>query len=330
MNRVGWIFLAAGLAACQAESPKLVPPPVKKVERVQSVRETRSFVLNPKVDILFVVDNSGSMYAKQQNLAANINLFTASLKRMALDYHIGVLTSTIDEFSSEGGGRLVGSPNFVDTSTPNGDWVLSNRLIVGTSGSGVERFFDPVYLALTPPLIGGLNAGFYRQVAHLAVIFITDAEEQSNMSGPDFYNFLVGLKHNKDKVLAYAAIIPSGAAVGPSCDRDDPYQLPVKMENFLQMMRSTPLNLCDGDFGLKFADLGANLARRVGRTLYLDRPPVLDSIKVTYDGVEVPNDINRGWVYNSELNALELTAVVNFSANPTGKFTVDYVAAEYN
>ena len=58
--------------------------------------------LTAKVDLLFLVDNSGSMSEEQANLASNLATFLAGLETVVKDYHIGVITTdyTFDPFGA--------------------------------------------------------------------------------------------------------------------------------------------------------------------------------------------------------------------------------------
>ncbi|HEU4384674.1 MAG TPA: hypothetical protein VFR85_14395 [Anaeromyxobacteraceae bacterium] len=57
-------------------------------------------IASAKTDILFVVDDSGSMQEEQQNLAANFDAFIAQLAALpvANDYHIGITTTSVENF----------------------------------------------------------------------------------------------------------------------------------------------------------------------------------------------------------------------------------------
>jgi len=48
---------------------------------------------NPRVDILFVTDNSESMKSAQENLVKNMDRFTTGINRnKMIDYHVGVIS----------------------------------------------------------------------------------------------------------------------------------------------------------------------------------------------------------------------------------------------
>jgi hypothetical protein len=70
------------------------------------------------IDVLFVIDNSGSMAQEQANLAANIGAFVDVLEALGTDYRIAVTTT-------DSGNPRCPAPTF----TPeNGDFVLSSCL----------------------------------------------------------------------------------------------------------------------------------------------------------------------------------------------------------
>lgn len=327
-----WILtIGIGLVSCSPTSPKLLPKP--DAPPPEPVKVTSANVeFDPRVDILFVVDDSGSMGSHQQNLSNNIAAFTAEIqKNKILDYHIGVLTSSMESWwSTSCCGKLVGNTKYVERSTPNGMRILAQQLLVGTNGSGTEAFFDPVVAALTPPLVIGDNAGFYRPDAHLAVVFITDAEDQSTTTrtGLDFYNFLVNLKKgNKDKVSAYGAFIPTTDTT--NCPRDDYYMKPTRIEAFFNLVNGSSskisyFGLCDPQFGIKLATVGSDLELKVGRTLLLDRLPIAETIKVSYGSLSdpkhvlIPNDLRKGWVYNTQQNAIVLGDSIDWAGMPIG------------
>ncbi len=82
--------IAVAAAACSPENPRLMAPPVTYGN---AAVEAKPVVLNvtPKVDVLFVIDNSDSMLDEQETLSANINEFTKKIAtNSGIDFHIGV------------------------------------------------------------------------------------------------------------------------------------------------------------------------------------------------------------------------------------------------
>jgi hypothetical protein len=318
---------------CAAESPKLVPLPMVKKERVRDLGGTKvSF--NRKVDILFVIDDSGSMMDHQTNLARNVQMFTHGIiANQILDYHIGVVTSNMDyaPYRPAPGatwkGELWGTTKYVERRTPSGAVVLDSNLKPGTDGSGTEEFFSPVQAALTTPLVSGPNQGFYRSDAYLAVIFLTDSDDQSNLSPGDFYKFLVNLKGgDPSKIISYGVYIPT---TDSTCNRSGE-PAPGKLEEFFRLTSAKTMGLCDPDYGMKLAELGADLVRRVGTILQLSRPAQEQTIKVTFGSQVIPNDPKTGWVYDPVRVALIFGNDIDLLPEPEGtEVEVDFIAAEY-
>ena len=64
------------------------------------------------VDVLFVVDNSGSMSEEQNNLATNFHSFIQTASQWSTDYHIAVTSTDMDSDV----GKLLGNPKYVTSS----------------------------------------------------------------------------------------------------------------------------------------------------------------------------------------------------------------------
>ena len=328
---IGACALAVGIISCQGESPKLVPdePDRSQSEKLDLSKEG----LVTQLDVLFVVDDSGSMDDKQRLLASNIAVFTQEFTKSSfVDYHVGVITSSVGSPGSFGecgkvgcNGVLVGPPNWIERSTPNAITTLQNNFMVGTNGSGTERFFEPVYMALTPPVLNNENKGFYRPKAHLAVIFVTDADDQSNMTVPDFMAFLKGLKGGFDKISIYAAYIPT---TDRTCNRSGESP-PRKFEDFFRQVNAITVGVCDPQFGKKLAEVGKDLFRRIARVMFLSRTPVRGSIKVKYGKIYLPEDYRKGWTFDPSRNALLFGEEINWDAQPPGSnLDVEYTPAQ--
>ena len=84
--------------ACQTQSPPLVsppepPPPPEIYVANQAVAEPTNNSFVPKLDILFVIDDSQSMAPHQKRLVHNISRFVESFAvEDFIDFHIGVVS----------------------------------------------------------------------------------------------------------------------------------------------------------------------------------------------------------------------------------------------
>ncbi len=158
-----------------------------------------------KVDILFAIDNSGSMAGEQANLIAAFPGFVTGIQealQFADSYHIGVVTS--DSYSPnpdecDGVGDLVtrtGGENssgqdcgpyasgfrWFDNTEPDLAATFACAAQVGTSGSGDEEQVHGVLRATDAErnLPGACNDGFLRDDALLVVVIITDEEDEED------------------------------------------------------------------------------------------------------------------------------------------------------
>jgi hypothetical protein len=309
--------------SCSPASPKLMAEPKIVYDKIDIKGDSIDYT--PVVDILFVVDRSGSMAGIQSNLSSNIDLFLNGLSSMKVDYHIGVITSDGKEYNGQSDpgciwcsvypnthGVLQGTVKYVTPTTPNGISILKQNILVGTDGDSTEQFFGPIVKALSPEMTGpgGVNSGFIRDNAYFAVVFITDADDQSP-SGDTFdstFNFLVNLKKSKSKVLSYGILIPAklGNALPLGCTRSGE-PLPWEIENLLQLTinnKSNEMNLCDPQFGVQLTKFSKDLVKYLVGTIPLNKFPLVSTLQVFYGGKEIPADVKNGWYYDPKQNAV--------------------------
>ncbi|MGN6106108.1 MAG: vWA domain-containing protein [Kofleriaceae bacterium] len=167
-----------------------------------------------QMDIVFVVDDSASMSEEQSNLASNfprfanvLDTFTAS-NGDPIDYRVAVTTTGRDvnwtisigsislpnnEHGDNGAFRnTCGAPRrWLERGDANLASTLSCRANVGTGGPTFEMPMLVTRMALQDRLIDGTNAGFLRDDALLALVFLTDEDDCSR---PD-NNFTVSNDH---------------------------------------------------------------------------------------------------------------------------------------
>lgn len=173
----------------------------------------------PKLDILFVIDNSNSMREEQEGVARELTGFIEELKRgggVPSDFNVGVVTTSVYlngrvnsqpfyvEYPAQAG-RLRPVPaelsdGGLDHENPDGDRLLLgtdpelltkfDRLVrQGVAGSGQETPFEAVRLALLTdlidtPIANGGNQGFLRDGARLLVVVLTDEDDCSESVRP--------------------------------------------------------------------------------------------------------------------------------------------------
>lgn len=291
------------------------------------------------LDILFVVDDSGSMSTHQQNLLANVDNLVKAARQSGVDLNAAVITSSVDYGpynptpGSAWGGMFTGLPGARVASTANGNFsdVLRQNLsfAMSTNGSGTEQPFEAVRLALSEPLVSAENAGFLRPQAALAVFLLTDADDQSSKPVQEYVDFLRQLKSNA--VTLHAAFIPSTApaAPGTACDRSGEAE-PVRIEAALQAFGTLTesINLCEPDYSSRLSSIGSKYETIGLRTVQLKIAPVIASMRLSYGRQRlVAGDLRGGWVYDSAKMQIHLGEKVDWMSEPKGtKLVVEYLA----
>jgi hypothetical protein len=188
---------------------------ISEVNPEQGRVESKSFPinLNRDVDILFVVDDSGSMADKQQNLRDNFPNFINVLNTIQgglPDIHLGVVSSDMGVLATDGqlgpnlpgtggctmrgdDGRLqtsgaavtgtfisdIKNPDNTRSTNYTGDLssVFGQMAGLGAGGCGFEQHLHAMKRALEPN--NTANDGFIRDNAFLAVIFLADEDDCS-------------------------------------------------------------------------------------------------------------------------------------------------------
>ncbi|HUT77530.1 MAG TPA: hypothetical protein VM285_07580, partial [Polyangia bacterium] len=152
------------------------------------------------LDLLFVIDDSGTMAAEQQLLVdafpemiAVLDAYETSIGTQ-LEYRIGVTTTGVTTHYYVDGvpGAITASGRDGSMITPDGadhPWIdgpgeqvdeqFADAALVGTYGPAYEMPLQALRLALEESSAGGANDGFLRQGALFAAIVITDEDDCS-------------------------------------------------------------------------------------------------------------------------------------------------------
>jgi hypothetical protein len=153
-----------------------------------------------KIDLLFVVDNSGSMSEEQTNLAANFPAFIQVIQDSGLDYRVAVTTTGMDytyqqqlpiggtiPTSQTGGdngamlqpGGCNMAHRWVDATDADPAAAFACAAAVGTDGPSDEMPLAAMRAAFDERMTDGTNGGFRRPDALLGIILLTDENDCS-------------------------------------------------------------------------------------------------------------------------------------------------------
>lgn len=162
------------------------------------------------IDILLVVDNSGSMSEEQSLLASSASSLLSGLNQDGWDFHIGVITTDTDTASAAGVLLSTGGLSWVENTTPDLQDTYSEVILsAGTNGSATERGLRAIDRFLDKR--DSQNAGFYREEAAFHVVVISDEDDYSvnDPTVPSMVSSLTSLKASTDRVVVTSIVGPN-------------------------------------------------------------------------------------------------------------------------
>lgn len=291
-------LMAASLTGCRDEGYLFYSnqKPSKSFDHAHKLKQLQG---NSVVDIVWVIDNSASMMDAQRNVMVNTQIFMDEFtKKGNLQWKMGLISTDKSEAPYIG----FGSGRELNHQTPNGVQLFQSAVSqLGLNGTYLEEGFDP--------LLGAFRRypDFVRSNSVLAVIFVTDAQEQGEEAVTDVLASLGQIKQLRD-VVSYGIF----NATDLNCDNNGGEEewrvFGSRYGEFIQSTSGKAYPLCAPDFGMQLSDLGKDLVSRVSSPkLFLDARPLLSTLKVFHGGVEVPGGPRSSggyWYYNVQMNAI--------------------------
>ena len=264
-----------------------------------SFSETHSVIgESGAVDIVWVIDNSGSMSPIQNDVISNTEKFLRSfMQNSSLDWKMGLLST--DQFEAP----YIGFADFLGRSSTNPVALFQAAVRrLGTSGSGTEVSFKPVVDKLRD------FPNFLRPNAHVVTIFVTDEPEQSSISAREFLDTLYRFKNGRRQLVkAYAALHASDFGCSSTYGNLVVYA-GSPFEEVITETKGKVYSTCSGDFGLELANLGNEIVAAISSpVILLARRPIASTITVLYKGVELvggPKEEGGFWVYDPDANGV--------------------------
>jgi hypothetical protein len=234
------------------------------------------------IDVLFVIDNSGSMMEEQTNLVANFPQFISVLETSGLNYRVGVTTTGRDytwtmqapiggglPMSQTGGdnGKLLKkgamTKRWIDKGDADVSGTFSELANVGTSGPGMEMPLGALRDALEDRMADGTNTGFHRPEALLAVVVLTDEEDCSHeqpaslafgenlcgQSSEPVANYVQFLDQFTGNHTRWATAVIAGPGPGDCSSAFGDANEAARLKDFVQQtgVNATFSSICEGD-----------------------------------------------------------------------------------
>ncbi len=282
------------------DNPKPLEPDVE-------VTETFRQVDRPRVDLLFVIDNTPSMESARAALSDAAERLVTALDADQLAWQVGVVSTDIE---SADRGMLQGDPWIVTPSTSNGPTAVSRALDV-PSGNAPTGGLGAATLALTEPLRSADNRGFRRTDTALHIVVLSDADDQStDILGVDPADAFLELLDDEREATAQPATLSAVVGdAGSGCTGLAGTALPG--DSYIAVAQASGgavASICDADLGAVVSSLGT-LVQEGTRRFELQAVPVPDTVRVEVDGTR----LDTGWQLD-----LEPPAVVLESPPPLG------------
>ncbi|MGE4133992.1 MAG: hypothetical protein AB7F86_20310, partial [Bdellovibrionales bacterium] len=263
-----------------------VNPPVLKTQQVEVKGQN-------KVDILVVVDNSGSMANEQANMASRFSNFLAKIQD--LDWQIGVITTDVDYDAPLKDGRIL------ELDTMPGQYILNSSMSsaqaqeafgqtvqLRATGSPRERGFHATMRAIDRAFdsanpVNAPNAQLLRADAATAVIVISDAYDDSGKRPEDVLAAVNSRWGGQIPFVFHSIVVPESIytlPAGGSLNAADPcknYRESVKFDGreyhrLSQMTGGIKGTVCSEDYGSQLSEMGRVTAELVNSVTLMCPP----------------------------------------------------------
>ncbi len=260
------------------------------------------------VDILFVVDNSGSMGSNQANIKNNFDTFMNAFTAAGVSYQIALITTDSPSFVGD-----VITNTTVDPVTEFNNQIDS----IGTRGSAMEKGLWYAYESTTTgDASPGSSIGFQRSGARLVVVYVSDEPDgsdsiyggggSSTMAPSDYSASLLSLKSSSSLVVAHAISgdYPSGCTANGGAQFGEGYY------DVVNDLGGTFMSICASDWSGTMDTLARDSLSQVA--FALSDIPIEDTITVTVDGI-----LSTDWTYEASSNT------VIFTVTPSDGSSID-------
>jgi len=293
------------------------------------IEDTHFQVGVPAVDVLWVVDNSRSMYEEQRALANNFTSFMKffSESELDLDYHIGVMTTGYDSEEERGHLRTAldhreDEIRWIDPEVRNPEEAFREMSLMGIDGPMDEKGRAQVYTALET-LGQTENFGFLRRDAYLSVIVLSDEDDFSGdvpIGVDGFIDWMRNLKETPEQV-SFSSIVAPAEGGCPGLEPSTEYLA------VTEAVGGVVHPVCEPSWATIMGDLGMSAAG-LRDEFALSKLPVVDTIEVHVREprtAEVSKPIGLGLSYDRARN------VVRFDdpPGPNARIRITYVEQDF-
>jgi hypothetical protein len=261
------------------------PPP-------QQIAVTESYVQAPlpSADLLLVIDDTASMAQEQRSLSEDLAVLLDELDALGIGWQLGVVSTEMNALDA---GWLRGTPWILTPGVPDREAVFAEMVQVGTDGTGPEAGLAAAARALDLAVDDGPNAGFRRPDALLSVVFVSDADDESDKwlgSDPP----AAFLERLDEESLRTGLPARASGVIGPppsGCNSlTGTAQPAVRYDQVIDGSGGVRISICAVDFALVLAQL-SDAAIAWKTEFPLREAPDEGSVRVKIDG----ESVDTGW-----------------------------------
>ena len=262
------------------------------------------------LDVLFVIDNSGSMNMFQQELGNQMNSFMNVFDSSGADYHLAVITTDEARFIQYDGYL------WIDQLHPDPvAWMQNVISFIGIRGSGNERGIEMTKYALEGDAAPG--KGFYREDSTMVIIYVSDEPDHSQGGWGSYTSFFDSFKLSTNLMRHFAVIgdYPSGCNF-PFIATSRGIQFGAGYYDMTQRYNGDWYSICAVDWGQQMQNLANTVTTRRSFSIE-ESDPIESTISVTING-----QLTNEWVYDPTMNAVIFNE--NAVPEPGRTIQVDY------
>jgi len=264
-----------------------------------------------KLDVLWVVDNSGSMREEQENLGKNFKDFIEKFANLGIDFKMSITTT--DTRGSRAGKPVQGSLEKLTSEELVKDKQgflddFNNMVQVGVNGWGIEKG-----LKASEEFTKKYATNNFREDAYFVIIYVSDEEDQSEKTVQNHFNQISSWKSNPGLVKAYSIVDTSNPVYNNQ-------YLVSGFKRYKDMSDLTGGYVADinDNFSTTLLNMGNNIAELTKSFPLSQNPYDASSIKVFVNGIE-----DSRWIYDPVNRTIKFNDGQEPQANDIIKITYE-------
>lgn len=245
------------------------------------------------IDILWVVDRSGSMHIYNSNLLAGVQAMLSALPTS--NWRLVMISADPND-------------SVLSTEFPlvPGDDIADAEAMLNTLGNGpFEEGFNSVYEYMVH---NPYSLTWMRPEAGLLVVFVSDEEEQSNVEYPNYLDFINWYQTQRGGSVFMASIVNHETSVSMCSWGVSPMDVGQRYMDATNALSGVVLDICDSDWSPGVTD-ATHSVDPYEKLKLTHIPDPTSAIRVFINGV-----LNHDWYYSSSDNTIYFTVIPSSGA----------------